>query len=169
MSRNNVVFDSKFFEKMLPGLVTSMETLIIQSESYERPPPKTLPGIMDAAIFLCAHCAELFLKYKIQQEGNTIKDGHDLFKLFKRLNANTQASIEAEFDRLISILNTVPNGWESAELVFQKARDANVSWRYGVRIDPASFIYPKMIYAAALSVANVIANELPELHIFRIE
>ena len=159
MSSKKVIFDSKFLEIMLPGLVASMEALIIKSDS-EGPPAKTCPGIMASAAFFSAHCAELLLKYKIQQEGNTITRTHDLFELFNRLNADSQTSIEAEFNRLISILNTVPNGWESAESVFQKARNANVSWRYGVEIDAASFTYPELIYAAALSVSNVIANEL---------
>ena len=156
--------DNRFLG-ILPGMLASAETLVIkiQSEQEEGVPTEATFGVMASASIMSAHCAELLLKYKIQQEGKTITKTHDLLKLFNRLNADSQASIETEFDKAISPPGTMPDGWDSAKSVFKKTRDASVAWRYAVESRRRiTLTFPLMIYAAALSVKNAIANQLTE-------
>ena len=107
-------------------------------------------GTMTAAIIISAQCAELLLKYKIEREGHPIKQTHDLFNLYETLKTESKAAIQKEFNKQRTI--TLPNGWDSVESVFRKARHALVKWRYAVEPTDQSLIYPHALYIAAVSV-----------------
>lgn len=139
-------------------MMMSAKALIEKSDSEwkERDPTEIYPGIMVTAIIISAHCAELLLKYKIKQEGRIIsRNTHDLYYLYKTLNADSKAAIQKEFDKQL-LTETPPNGWESAESVFQKTRDACKNWRYAVEPNNIPSTYPRGIYIAAASVYKTI-------------
>ena len=139
---------------MLPGMLMSAKTLIENSDSEWKKGDTTglYPGKLAAAIIMSAHCAELLLKYKIKQEGHIINwSSHDLYYLYKTLNADSKAVIQKEFDGQL-LTETPPNGWESAESVFQKTRNACKNWRYAVEPNNIPLTYPRGLYIAAASV-----------------
>ena len=143
---------------MLPGMMISAKTLIKNNDSEWKKgdPTGIYPGTMAAAIIISAHCAELLLKYKIKQEGHIINwSSHDLYYLYKTLNADSKAAIQKEFDEQL-LTETPPNGWDSAEFVFQKTRDACKNWRYAVEPGDIPLTYPRGLYIAAASVYKTI-------------
>ena len=80
------------------------------------------------------------------------KNTHDLYTLYKTLKEESKVSIQKEFNEQKSTTK-LPNGWDSAESVFLKARKAFVYWRYVVSPhNYSSTIYPKPLYIAAVSV-----------------
>ena len=143
---------------MLPGMLISAKMLVENSDSEWKKGNTTglYPGEMAAAIIISAHCTELLLKYKIKQEGHVInwKD-HDLYDLYKTLNADSKAAIEKEFNAQLST-KTPPNGWESAASVFQNARNACMDWRYAVEPDDIPLTYLQPLYMATVSVYRTI-------------
>ena len=150
--QNNATIDESKSVALLPGMLMSAKVLIEFGDSeWRKGDPKGLyPGAMTAAIIISAQCAELLLKYKIEREGHPIKQTHDLFNLYETLEAESKAAIQKEFNKHRTI--TLPNGWDSAESVFQKARHALVNWRYAVEPTDQSLIYPHALYIAAVSI-----------------
>ena len=143
---------------MLPGMLKSAKVLIENSDSEWKQGDTAglYPGEMAAAIIISAHCAELLLKYKIKQEGHVINwKNHDLYDLYKILNSDSKAAIQKEFDEQL-LTETPPNGWESAESVFQKTRNACMDWRYAVEPNDIPLAYPRGLYIAAASVYKTI-------------
>ena len=110
---------------------------------------------MIATTMITAQCAELLLKYKIEQEGKSYKKNtHDLYNLYKTLKEESKTAIQNEFDEQKSTIK-LPNGWDSAESVFLKACRALVYWRYVVNHTNTHnlvTIYPHALYIAAVSV-----------------
>ena len=138
---------------VLPGMLMSAKKLIEFGDSeWEKGDTKALyPGTMVAAVIISAQCAELLLKYKIEREGHPIKRTHDLYDLYKTLKDESKVAIQKEFDEQASTA-TLPNGWDSAEAVFKKARNALVNWRYAVEPTDKRTIYPHPLYIATVSV-----------------
>lgn len=143
---------------ILPGMLMSAKVLIENSDSEAKKEDTTglYPGEVAAGIIISAHCAELLLKYKIKQEGHVINwKEHDLYKLYKTLNADSKAAIEKEFNEQSSA-KTSPHGWESIESVFQNARNACMDWRYAVEPGDIPLTYLQPLYIAAVSVYKTI-------------
>lgn len=114
-------------------------------------------GIGVSATIISAQCAELLLKFKIQQEGKKIEQTHKLYKLFKTLSDEAQTEIKNKFEELKSTFTvSLPNGWNDAESVLNKANDAFVFWRYvaQVKTPPSkpTTIQPYPLYIVALSI-----------------
>ena len=66
------------------------------------------------------------------------------------LKDESKAAIEKEFNELGS-RTTLPNGWDNANSVFEKARKA-LDWRYGIQLGDKRLTYYEPLYIAALSV-----------------
>ena len=117
-------------------------------------------GIAISGAVLCAHTAELLLKYKLDQEGKTFKQIHDLHKLYLLLSNESKEEIQKEFDELVSQAllppNGLPTGWDSAEGVFKSACCISTEWRYVIEKNPKSRKSPVFsldsLYTAVLSV-----------------
>ena len=143
---------------MLPGMLMAAKVLIEDSDPEWKKGDLTglYAGKTAAAIIISAHCAELLLKYKVKQEGHVInwKD-HDLYNLYRTLNADSKAAIEKKFDEQLSTV-APPNGWESAESVFENARNACMDWRYAVEPDDIPLTYLQPLYMATVSVYRTI-------------
>ena len=143
---------------VIPGMLMSAKTLIVKGDSEwkEGDTEGLYPGTWVAAIIISAHCAELLLKYKIEQEGHIInRNTHDLYYLYKTLNADSKAAIQKEFDKQL-LTETPPNGWDSVESVFQKTRNACKDWRYAVEHKDIPLTYLHPLYIAAVSVYKTI-------------
>ena len=143
---------------MLPGMLMAAKVLIEDSDPEWKKGDLTglYAGKTAAAIIISAHCAELLLKYKIKQEGHIINwKEHDLYKLYKTLNADSKAAIEKEFNEQSST-KTQPNGWKSAESVFQNAHNACMDWRYAVEPGDIPLTYLQPLYIATVSVYKTI-------------
>lgn len=162
MSKKNkqskaIINDTKF-ATVLPGMLRSAKTLIERGDSeLEKRDPKSLyPGTMIAATIISAQCAELLLKYKIEREGHCIGNTHDLYDLYKTLAEESKKAIEKEFAEQTSKI-APPDGWNTAESVFRKARNALVDWRYSVEstMEPP-LLYFHALYTAAASVYKTI-------------
>ena len=118
-------------------------------------------GIAISGAVLCAHTAELLLKYKLDQEGKTFKPTHDdLYELYLSLSNESKEAIQKDFDELVSQAllppNGLPTGWDSAEAVFKSARCIFTEWRYVIEKNPKSRKSPvgslDSLYTAVLSV-----------------
>jgi HEPN domain-containing protein len=162
MSKKNkqskaIINDTKF-ATVLPGMLRSAKTLIERGDSeLEKRDPKSLyPGTMIAATIISAQCAELLLKYKIEREGHCIGNTHDLYDLYKTLAEESKKAIEKEFAEQTSKI-APPDGWNTAESVFRKARNALVDWRYSVEsTTEPPLLYFHALYTAAASVYKTI-------------
>ena len=149
------IIETKFVT-VIPGMMMSAKALIEKSDlEWNNGDAKTV-GTWIAAVIMSAHCAELLLKYKIEREGHIItRATHDLHYLYKTLNADSKAAIEKEFNEQLST-KTPPNGWESAESVFLKARKTCSDWRFAVQHGDISLTYLHPLYIAAVSVYKTI-------------
>ena len=78
------------------------------------------------------------------------------------MNKNTRTEIQNNFDRITStVKETLPDGWDSAESVFQKA-NAFVHWRYVATLhEGKNTIHAIPLYIAALSVYET--TQIPSL------
>ena len=139
---------------VIPGMLLSAKTLIEFGEKEKDSADLSL-GNMISTIMVTAQCAELLLKYKLEQEGRSFKKNtHDLYNLYKPLSEESKVEIQKHFNQESSTM-TLPNGWDSPESVFLKARNALVFWRYVVnRTNRTGLttIYPHVLYIAAVSV-----------------
>ena len=157
---NKIVINEELLARIVPGMLKSADDLFILNESTKDDPDLAVLslGSIVSATMISGQCAELLLKYKIQQEGKVIEPIHDLYKLFTTLKEESKNEIKDEFEKLKEQLNTsLPVGWDNAESVFQKARHAFVFWRYAVAVDQGSglnTIYPYPLYIATFSVYN---------------
>lgn len=150
------IVEAKFIT-VLPGMLMSAKTLIEKSDFEREKRDMRAFGTGVAAIIMSAHCAELLLKYKIEQEGHVINwKTHDLYDLYKALNADSKVAIEKEYNKQLST-QTPLNGWESAESVFQRARNACMDWRYAVESNDIPLTYFQPLYIAAVSVYKTIS------------
>ena len=139
---------------MLPGMLMSAKLLTLQLDKQDM--DGLYPGKFAAAVIISAHCAELLLKYKIKQERHSINwNTHNLHYLYQTLNTESKAAIQKKFDEQL-LSETPPNGWESAESVFQKTGNACKDWRYAVEPNNLRLIYPRGLYIAAASVYQTI-------------
>ena len=139
---------------VVPGMLLSAKALIELGEK-EKDSAELSFGNMIATTMITAQCTELLLKYKLEQEGSSFKNNtHDLYNLYKALKEESKAEIQKNFNQEKSRI-TLPNGWDSTESVFLKARNALVYWRYVVSVadnSPLTTIYPQVLYIAAVSV-----------------
>ena len=146
--------DEKKLASVVPGMLLSAKALIELGDK-EKDSAELYFGNMIATTMITAQCAELLVKYKLEQEGRSFKKStHDLYNLYKALSEESKAEIQKNFNRESSKI-TLPNGWDSPESVFLKARKALVYWRYVVNLtnnSPLTTIYPYVLYIAALSV-----------------
>ncbi len=78
------VFNESVCQIALPGLAHSCEyqVKLVRNEKGQ----SSEMGIAISGAVLCAHTAELLLKYKLDQEGKTFKQIHDLHKLYLLLS-----------------------------------------------------------------------------------
>jgi HEPN domain-containing protein len=133
-----MVFDQSMCEVALPGILYSIE--VLSGASKHEQGKISEMGFVISAVVICAHAAELLLKYKIEREGKSFEEIHDLYKLYQQLEDESKEEIEREFNRLLSEANSspddLPNGWNSAESVFERMRNASVEWRYVVEAKP---------------------------------
>ena len=67
--QNKAVIVEKKFSMILPGMLMSVKTLIMKSDSEFKNRDVNAVGTWAAAVILSAQCAELLLKYKLEQEG----------------------------------------------------------------------------------------------------
>ncbi len=155
---NKIVINEELLARIVPGMLKSADDLFQLNESTKDDPDLAYLslGSMVSTTMISGQCAELLLKYKIQQEGKVIEPIHDLYKLFTTLKDESQNEIKDEFVKLKEGLTTsFPDGWDNAESVFQKARHAFVFWRYAVEGDQGNgrnTIFPYPLYIAAFSV-----------------
>ena len=157
--KQTMVFDDDLCAIALPGMLQSVKDLIILSRSEQRRNFEI--GFVASVIILGGHAGELLLKYKLEREGTPFRREHDLYELYELLKDESKEAIQAEFDRLLSEANrspsSLPNGWNSAESVFESARLASVEWRYLMETNPrmprqSPDINPDILYTAVLSV-----------------
>ena len=149
--RKEITIGQELSAALLPGMFRSVEVLIkFNSSEWKKGNQDMYPGIMANVIVLSALCAELLLKYKIQEEGHPIRADHDLHDFYQTLKDESKAAIEKEFNELGS-RTTLPNGWDNANSVFEKARKA-LDWRYGIQLGDKRLTYYEPLYIAALSV-----------------
>ena len=139
---------------VVPGMLLSAKALIELGDK-EKDSAELAFGNTIATTIITAQCAELLLKYKLEQEGRSFKKNtHDLYNLYKALSEESKAEIQKNFNQESSKI-TLPNGWDSPESVFLKARNALVFWRYIVNLNNRTgftTIYPSVLYIAAVSV-----------------
>ena len=134
---------------ILHGMLKSAKKLYEYLETNEN--TKFYPGVYVATCIMSAQCAELLLKYKIQSEKNYTKMTHDLYDLYTSLTVESKAAIEKEYSDQVSS-KPPPSGWDSAESVFKKTRNALVDWRYAVEATSTPLIRVRGLYIAAASV-----------------
>ena len=139
---------------VVPGMLLSAKALIELGDK-EKDSAELAFGNTIATTMITAQCAELLLKYKLEQEGRSFKKTtHDLYNLYKALSEESKAEIQKNFNQESSKI-TLPNGWDSPESVFLKTRNALVFWRYIVNLNNRTgltTIYPSVLYIAAVSV-----------------
>ena len=131
--QNQPTINEEIIARLVPGMLMSVKKLIEfgSSEWKKRDPETLVPGAIASSIVISGHCAELLLKYKIEQEGRTFKITHDLYNLYRKLKEESKERIQEEFNELKSASEiTLGDGWNSAESVFEKARKASVNWRF---------------------------------------
>ena len=146
--------DENTLATVVPGMLLSAKALIELGDK-EKDSAELAFGNTIATTMITAQCAELLLKYKLEREGRPYKKNtHDLYNLYKALSEESKAEIQKNFNEEKS-RRTLPNGWDSAESVFLKARNALVFWRYVVNLTNRTglkTIYPHVLYIAAVSV-----------------
>ena len=146
--------DENKLATVIPGMLLSAKALIELGEKEKDSADLSL-GNMISTTMVTAQCAELLLKYKLEQEGRPFKKNtHDLYNLYKALSEESKADIQKNFNQESSTM-TLPNGWDSPESVFLKTRNALVFWRYIVNLNNRTgltTIYPSVLYIAAVSV-----------------
>ena len=146
--------DENKLAAVVPGMLLSAKALIELGEK-EKDSAELAFGNTIATTMITAQCAELLLKYKLEREGRSFKKNtHDLHNLYKALSEESKADIQKNFNE-DSLKITLPNGWDSPESVFLKARNALVFWRYVVNHTNRTgltTIYPDVLYIAAVSV-----------------
>ena len=160
---NKIVINEELLALIVPGMLKSADDLFVLNESAKDDPDLAFLsfGSTVSMTIISGQCAELLLKYKIQQEGKVIEPIHDLHKLFTTLKEESKNEIKDEFGKLKQQLSTsFPDGWDNVESIFQKARHAFVYWRYAVETGQQSgrnesgcnAIFPYPLYIAAFSV-----------------
>lgn len=151
--QNHPPINEESIAVLVPGMLMSAKALIeFGSSEWKKEDPEALvPGAIASSIIISGHCAELLLKYKIKREDRTFKNTHDLYNLYRKLKAESKERIQQEFDELKSASEiTLQDGWDSAESVFQKARNASVNWRF---VNKKSLTCDhRALYIAAVSV-----------------
>lgn len=76
--------------------------------------------------------------------------------MYRVLKEESKTAIQEKFSEQKSEIN-LPNGWDSAGVVFQKARKALVGWRYAVNsTNKSATIFPHALYVATVSVYRTI-------------
>ena len=141
--------DEKLFATMMPGILKSAHTLLEKSDELNT---EDKLGVMTSTIVSTAHCAELLLKYKIQQEQGCYRTTHKLYCLFKELSDDSKTEIEEDFNELSASLE-LPNGWEDASSVFRQADDVYKFWRYVVEAPKIKITtFHRCLYIATVSV-----------------
>ena len=157
-SEQTLVFSHNLCAIVLPGMLQSVKDLIILSTAERR---NFNSGFVTSAIILGGHVSELLLKYKLEREGKSFEEIHDLYKLYQQLEDESKEAIQIEFDGLLSEADRAPDsmpiGWNSAESVIKSARLAHVEWRYLIETNPkkprqSPAIDPELLYTAVLSV-----------------
>ena len=149
-------FDRELLQVVLPGTIHSIENLV-KLEALNNN-PHYQDGITVSYVVLCAHAAELVLKYKLQYDGKPFKRIHDLYCLYQPLSDESKVAIQREFDWLISktpveTYSGLFDKWDSAESVFRSARDIYVKWRYIVeKVPNPCGVDPFALYTAVRSV-----------------
>ena len=120
-SEQKLVFSGNRCATVLPGMLQSVRDLIILSTSERR---NFNWGFVTSAIILGGHAGELLLKYKLEREGKSFEETHDLYKLYQQLEEESKDAIQREFDGLLSeadkSADSIPIGWHSAESVIKK-------------------------------------------------
>ena len=146
--------DENKLATVVPGMLISAKTLIELGDK-EKDSAELSFGNIIATTMITAQCTELLLKYKLEQEQRSYKKNtHDLYNLYKALSEESKAEIQKNFNEETS-RSTLPNGWDSTESVFLKARNALVYWRYVVNLTNRTgltTIYPHVLYITAVSV-----------------
>ena len=120
-------------------------------------PPETLRqyGMYQGRVILVAFAAELALKWLWELEnGKAAAKEHALHYWFTKLTCEHQEAIKEEYQRLA---HTHVEGWESADVVFQKCNTAFENWRYIVEEDrfPNYVMQATHLKQATLSVLAV--------------
>lgn len=158
-SDETMVFSEDLCALVLPGMLQSINDLIMLIKSEQR--INFEMGFVTSAVILSGHVGELLLKYKLEREGKSFEEIHDLYKLYQQLEDESKAAIQRQFDGLLAEANrapsSLPNGWNSAESVIKSARLAHVEWRYLIEGNPkkprqSPDINPDILYTAVLSV-----------------
>ena len=154
--QNKARINENKFILIMPGMLMSTKTLIQKSGSEFKNRDAKAPGTWIAAVIISAQCAELLLKYKVEQEGHILnRSTHDLYHLYRILNTKSKTAIEEEFKGQSSMPSPL-DGWESAESVFLKARTACTNWRFAVQHNDISLTDLHSLYRAAVSVYKTI-------------
>ena len=149
--QNKISINETKLVAVVPGMLISAKTLIELGNSYEIT-SDLFAGNTVSSTMIVAQCAELLLKYKIQQEGKNIEKTHNLYNLFNTLKDESKTEIQRIFEGDTST-NDLPKGWDSVESIFQKAQNAFIHWRYVVSsTEGKESILPGPLYTAALSV-----------------
>lgn len=152
------MFSESMCQTVLPGLTHSCKYLVELAQDKKGQPSEM--GIAISGAVLCAHTAELLLKYKLDQEGKTFEQTHNLYNLYLPLSHESKEAIQKQFDELVSQAqmppNGLPTGWDSAESVFKSACNISMEWRYVIERNPKSRNSPvfslEMLYTSVLSV-----------------
>lgn len=147
--------DTNIFCHVMPGMLTSACTLQNKASSEGDNENVQVFGSLSSAIFLTAHCAELLLKYKIEQEGGTNDmNTHHLHDLYNRLSNSAKEEIEQVFNELSqSLQNRQGSEPQSAKSVFQQADNSCQEWRYIVEErDTELSVSPRALFVATASV-----------------
>ena len=145
---------------IIPGTLLSIGLLFNDRSKHDL---RNQAGMVISSIVLGAHCAELLLKYKLQQEGKDVYKDHELYDLFELLDENSKNEIRKEFRGLLSkypkLLKPI---WSEVDIVFKEMNEASMTFRYAVegvqcKTEPTSDSKhgsPFYIFLAAMSIAN---------------
>ena len=154
-SEQTMVFNENICRATYPGMVDSIRTLF-EYNATEQDRNFRL-GYIKSAIILSVHTAELLLKYKIEREGESFKQNHNLHELYAKLQVESKTQIQREFDILVSEVNKsasdLPPNWNSVGAIFNSARKFSIGWRYlAEQNDDIRDVHPWALYTAVLSV-----------------
>lgn len=124
-------------------------------------------GTYQGRLVLMVLAAELALKFLCQQTNLKLPDNdHNLYNLFKDLKDSLKEEIEVKYSeccREQEPPKDPPEGWETADQVFQLCNKASVQWRYLVEEEnfPDYAMQATYLKYATFSVLQV-AETLPQ-------
>ncbi|MXZ01836.1 hypothetical protein F4Y93_14780 [Candidatus Poribacteria bacterium] len=144
------------------SLIHIWEPLMEHRIAYSREVTTEL-GTATGCVVLAGHIAEVALKTLIAQTqpDKAPPIGHDLKRLFNKLEPSSRSEVERR-------LETLPDYWdqfaesESAEKVFGIARSSFVDWRYVMEPGGAHKGVPKPLLKVAVAVTLLGVNRLDQ-------